>query len=403
MEFPPWYVGRNPGKNIIACSHTYDLAERFGRKARNIVAAQEFKNVFETTISADSAAAGQWETTRGSEYFAAGVGGAITGRRSDIGLIDDPVKSKEAAESEREREKAWDWYVNDFETRLKPGAAQIVIQTRWHEDDLAGRILQRDGDMWTVIRVPMEADELDDPLGRKIGERLWPEWFTEEMVTQAKKDVRTWNALYQGNPVPEEGNFFRKDWFVEYGPDDLPSTLSIYGACDYAVTERGGDYTELGIFGVDYDGDVWVLDWWFGQTTPETWADEQCGLILKHSPLIWFGEAGPIRRSVEPFLKKRMETRKAYCHLEWLASIHDKPTRARAIQALASMGKIKIPKNKTWLNHVMSQILQFPAGRQDDAVDVFSLIGRGLEFVQSAGQPRKKTINLMPNRSAWLG
>jgi predicted phage terminase large subunit-like protein len=403
MEFPPWYLGKNPGKNIIAASHTYDLAERFGRKARNIVGAIEFKNVFETTLSADSAAAGQWETSRGSEYFAAGVGGSITGRRADLGLIDDPVKSKEAAESEREREKAWDWYVNDFETRLKPDSRQILIQTRWHEDDLAGRILNRDGAMWKVIRVPMECDGPDDPLGRAVGERLWAEWFTEEMVNQAKKDLRTWNALYQGNPIPEEGNFFKKEWFVEYGPDDIPSTLNIYGACDYAVTAKSGDYTELGIFGVDWDGDVWVLDWWFGQTDPEEWIDNQCSLILTHKPLIWFGEAGPVKRAIEPFLKKRMETRQAYCHLEWLASIHDKKTRARGIQSLASMGKVKIPKNKPWINHVMTQILQFDAGRHDDAVDVFSLIGRGLDFVQSAGQPKKRKFEHMPSQHAWLG
>jgi predicted phage terminase large subunit-like protein len=403
MEFPPWYLGKNPGKSIIAASHTYDLAERFGRKARNVVGSQEFKNVFETTLSADSAAAGQWETTRGGEYFAAGVGGSITGRRADLGLIDDPVKSKEAAESEREREKAWDWYVNDFETRLKPDARQILIQTRWHEDDLAGRILSRDADMWRVIRVPMEADEPNDPLGRQIGERLWPDWFTEEMVNQAKKDLRTWNALYQGNPIPEEGNYFKKEWFVEYEADDLPSTLYIYGACDYAVTSKGGDYTELGVFGVDYDGDVWVLDWWYGQEDSERWIEEQCSLILKHHPITWFGEAGPIRRAIEPALKKRMETRKAYCHLEWLPSIHDKPTRARGSQALASMGKIKIPKAKPWLNHVMSQWLQFPAGRQDDAVDVLSLIGRGLEFVQSAGQPRKRNLDHMPRAAGWMG
>jgi predicted phage terminase large subunit-like protein len=106
---------------------------------------------------------------------------------------------------------------------------------------------------------------------------------------------------------------------------------------------------------------------------------------------------------VEPYLKKRMEARKAYCHLEWLPSIHDKSTRARGAQALASMGKIKIPKSKPWLNHVMSQILQFPAGRQDDAVDVLSLIGRGLEFVQSAGQPKKRVQDFRPNQSAWMG
>lgn len=403
MEFPPWYLGRNPGKLIIGASNVADLAVRFGRKARNIVGSKEFKAVFEDSLSSDAAASDDWETVRGSEYKAVGVGGTIAGRRGDLGLIDDPVKSKEAAESERERNKMWDWYVNDFETRLKPDSRQIVIQTRWHELDLAGQILNRDGDMWRVIRVPMEADSLDDPLGRKIGERLWPEWFTDEMVTQAKKDVRTWNSLYQGNPVPEQGNYFQKDWFVEYDPGDQPSTLYIYGASDYAVTEGKGDYTEHGVFGVDWDGDVWVLDWWYGQTEPDKWIESQCDLILKYSPITWFGESGPIRRATEPSLKKRMEARRAYTHLEWLPSIHEKTARARGAQSMASMGKIKIPKSKPWLNHVLTHWLQFPAGRQDDAVDVLSLIGRGLEFVQSAGQPRKRGTDRLTNANAWLG
>jgi len=408
QEFPPWYVGRNPGKNIIACSHTYDLAERFGRKARNIVAGQEFKNVFETTISADSAAAGQWETTRGSEYFAAGVGGSITGRRADVGLIDDPVKSKEAAESEREREKAWDWYINDFETRLKPDAAQIVIQTRWHEDDLAGRILQRDGDLWTVIRVPMECDSLSDPLGRALGERLWPEWFTDEMVSQAKKNVRTWNALYQGNPVPEEGNFFKKDWFIEYGPDDLPSTLYYFMACDYAVTDskdgKDPDFTEMCVYGIDYEGDIWIIDWYYGQVESDVWIDKQCDFILQYGPQTCFAETGQIRRATEPALKKRMEVRKAWSHLEYLPTIHNKAVSATGAKGMASAGKFKVPRHKPWMSHVMAQWMQFPAGRHDDAVDILSLIARGLDFTQSASPPRKQTTRSgRPSDSAWMG
>jgi len=385
VEFPPWFIGRNPKSSIIAASHTLDLAERFGRKARNIVAAREFKNVFDFTISEDSQAAGKWETTKGSEYFAVGVGGSVTGRRADLGIIDDPVKGREDADSERSRETVWQWYLNDFLTRLKPGARQVLIMTRWHEDDLAGRLLLREASKWRVISLPMIA-ETDDALGRKPGERLWPEWFTEEMVADAQRDPRSWNALYQQNPVPEEGNFFKKEWFIEYEDGDLPSTLHKYGSSDFAVTDRGGDFTEHGIWGVDFGGDLWLLDWWYGQTSPDRWIEEMCNLIVTHKPMTWFGEAGPIRRSVEPFLRKRMDARGAYCNIEWLASINDKATRARPFQALASMGKIKIPKNKPWMARVLSQWLQFPAGRVDDAVDAASLIGRGLEFTRNASK-----------------
>lgn len=404
VEFPPWFMGRNPTANVIAASHTAELAERFGRKARNIVGSAPFRAVFDVGLSQDSQAAGKWETTRGGEYYAVGVGGSVTGRRADLAVIDDPVKSREAAHSERERETVWQWYTHDFLTRLKPQARQILIMTRWHEDDLGGRILARDGHKWRVVKIPMEADSPDDPLGRQIGERLWPDWFTDEMVEDAKKDLQSWNALYQQNPIPADGNFFKREWFIDYDKDDLPSTLSIYISSDFAVTDKGGDFTEFGVWGVDFDGDLWLIDWWRGQAAPDVWINELAGLVLRYKPMILFGEAGPIRRAIEPFMRKRLETLQAYTHIEWLASIHDKATRARAFQALASMGKVKIPKNRPWLNAVLTQWLQFPSGRQDDAVDVASLIGRGLEFVQSAAPPRRRAReDVYGSATAWMG
>lgn len=387
IEFPPWFLGRNPGMSVIAASHTQELAERFGRRVRNIVASQEFAAVFGFGVADDSASAGRWDTSRGGEYFAAGVGGAIAGRRADLGLIDDPVKSREDADSDRSREKAWDWYINDFLTRLKPGARQILVMTRWHEDDLGGRILEMERDRWKVIELPMEAMP-GDILGRKVGERLWPEWFTDEMVQMAKRDVRAWNALYQQQPAAEDGDYFRRDWMaLEY--EAAPSGLRMYGASDFGVTEGGGDYTEHGVFGVDAAGSIHVIDWWRGQESSDVWIERMCDLIQEHEPQCWFGEAGPIRRSIEPFLRKRMQERQAICRMEWLPSIHDKPTRARSFQALASMGKVVWPKRALWKSDVIGQLLRFPAGKHDDAVDVCSLIGRGLQFIgANKGKPR---------------
>lgn len=378
VVFPPWFMGRNPKLSVIAASHTQELAERFGRRVRNLVASKEFGNVFGIGVADDSASAGRWDTTAGGEYFAAGVGGSITGRRADLAVIDDPVKSREDADSERSREKAWDWYTNDLLTRLKPGARQIVVMTRWHEDDLGGRILERERDRWHLIEIPMESMP-GDMLGRKPGERLWPEWYTDEMVAVAKMDTRAWNALYQQQPASDDGDYFKREWFGEW--QSLPKTLHIYGASDYAVTEGGGDYTEHGVFGVGPTGHVYVLDWWRGQTNSAEWIDRLCDLIGRHKPLCWFGESGPIRRAVEPYMLKRMNERNAFCRLEWLPSISDKPTRARSIQAMASMGKVFFPKNAVWKADVMGQLFRFPAGKHDDAVDVLSLIGRGLEMM----------------------
>lgn len=382
IVFPAWYLGRNNTKSIIAASHTQELIERFGRRVRNIYASELHQNVFACGVASDSSAAARWDTERGGEYYATGIGGAVTGRRADLGLIDDPVKSREDADSDRSRERAWEWYVNDFLTRLKPGAAQIVVMTRWHEDDLGGRILELECDRWRVVKLPMEA-RADDPLGRQPGERLWPEWYTAEMMEDAKRDVRAWNALYQQEPAGEDGDYFKRDWFRETSErEPAPLKLSIYGASDYAVTEGGGDYTEHGVFGVDAQANIYILDWWRGQTAADVWIEAKCDLIARYEPLCWFGEAGPIRRAVEPFLLRRMEERRTFCRLEWLPSIHDKPTRCRAFQALASFGKVFLPRLAPWKAEVMGQLLRFPAGLHDDAVDVCSLIGRGLQMVR---------------------
>lgn len=401
--FPPWFMGRNPQAAVLGVSNTTELAERFSRRSRNIVALERFRNAFGFGVSEDTQAAGNWETGPGGEFFAAGVGAAIAGRRADLGLIDDPIKTREEADSDRIRAKQWEWYVNDFTTRLKPAARQILIQTRWHEDDLGGRILERESHRWTVVKLPMVAIA-SDPLGRAPGERLWPEWFTDEMVQQAKLDPRSWNALYQQDPAPEKGDFFQSDDFGEYL--ELPQKLHMYGASDYAVSEGQGDYTEHGMAGIDYNGDLYVTDWWREQASSDVWIERQCDMILKHKPIVWFGESGPIKKAIEPFLKKRMQERNAFCRLEWLPSINDKIIRARPIQARCAMGKVYLPKHAKWKADLMSQLMRFPAGRYDDGVDVMSLFGRGLEFVNTPQQPRPPDAQVVPIRhrgpNSWL-
>jgi predicted phage terminase large subunit-like protein len=406
MIFPAWYLGRNPTNPIIAASHTLELAETFGRRVRNIYASPAHRNVFGVTVAQDSGAAGRWETERGGEYFASGVGGSIAGRRASLALIDDPVKSREDADSDIRRARVWSWYTSDFLPRLKPNASQIVIMTRWHEDDLGGRILDRERDDWRVIELPMEAMP-GDPLGRRPGERLWPEWFTEEMVETAKKDVRAWNALYQQRPASEEGDFFKLEWFPAFARFSNPD-IKYYGASDYAVTEAAGDYTEHGIFALDPMGTIYIVDWWRGQTTPDAWIERQCDLIRRYKPLCWFGEAGPIRRAVEPFLLRRMNERQAYCRLEWLPSVHDKATRCRSFQALASMGKVMILAEAPWRSELLGQLTRFPAGRYDDGVDVCSLLGRGLEMLPPAlspsghgTAPRRHQVEYDPFAALW--
>jgi predicted phage terminase large subunit-like protein len=223
---PAWLMGRNKRKTIIHATYGTDFAERFGRKIRNIMRSQEYERVFGATLSADSRAAGEWETIQGGEYKAAGVGAGITGRRADIGLIDDPVKSRKEADSPTYRQNTWDWYLADFRTRLKPGGSIIIIQTRWHEDDLSGRILPkgydsrsgwvtaRDGEPWYVLNFPAICESESDGTGRSIGEALWPGYITMPMLEQLKRTqgTRNWDSLYQQRPRPSDGGIFKEAW-----------------------------------------------------------------------------------------------------------------------------------------------------------------------------------------------
>ena len=309
-------------------------------------------------------------------------------------LIDDPFKDRVEADSETHREKVWRWYTSTAYTRLMPGGAVIVINTRWHDDDLTGRLLSEQdngGDQWEVLSLPA----IDG-----AGDALWPAWYPIDRLEQIRGvlPARDWNSLYQQNPIPDDGDYFKAAWFGEY--EELPANLRIYAASDYAVTDGGGDWTEHGVFGVDFNDNIYVLDWWRGQTAADTWIESQCDLIVRHEPIMWFGEAGPIRRSVEPFMLKRMNERKAYCRMEWMPSIADKPTRARSIQAVASMGKLFLPKNAVWKGDILNQLLRFPAGKHDDAVDVFSLMGRSLQHVRGPKKERKPAV--MPRGVGWM-
>lgn len=397
-RFPAFCLGRRADRQIIAATYNADFANDFGREVRNIVASPEYSALFDTSLAADSKAANRWHTNEHGMYVAAGVGTAMTGRGANILLIDDPFKDRQEADSEITRQRVWDWYTSTAYTRLMPGGAIIVINTRWHDDDLSGRLLaeqENGGDKWDVLSLPAIENNT----------ALWPAWYPLDRLEQIKSVLpsRDWNALYQQNPIPDDGDYFKSAWFAIY--DELPANLRYYGASDYAVTDGDGDYTEHGIIGVDGNNNIYVVDWWRGQTTSDVWIEKKCDLIIKHSPHCWFGEAGPIRRAIEPFLMRRMQAREAYCRVEWLASISDKPTRARPIQAMASMGKVFLPKNAAWKAELLSQLLRFPAAKYDDGVDVMSLFGRGLEHVRGNKAKRKERTEQrqFTGAQSWMG
>jgi hypothetical protein len=235
---PPFWFVKFPRSSVIGCSHTGELAERFGRKVRNKILLKS--DILGYSLDESNRAASRWETTTGGEYFAAGVGGAITGRRADLAIIDDPVKSREEAESELIREKTYEWYKSDLVTRLKPSAKIILIQTRWHIDDLGGKLLhdmEKGGDKWEVINLPAFALP-DDPLNRKVGAALWPEWEDEEALARKRTIIghRDFESLYQQNPQPPGGTYFLEaDLLVDGIPVHYPEWCS----CVFATIDTG--------------------------------------------------------------------------------------------------------------------------------------------------------------------
>ena len=238
---PAHYLVRRPRDAIIAASHTYDLAEGFGRQVRNTVAIHA--DTLGYSLAADSKAAGRWNTSRGGQYVAAGVGKAIAGRPGNLIIIDDPVADRKSIESEDQRNHLWNWYRNDVYTRLEQGGRVILVMTRWHEDDLAGRLLQAQedgGDKWEILMLPALADSEDDQLGRPLGAALWPEWETKKNILRKKAVIgdRDFEALFQQNPQPPEGALF-KPAMIRAWEGDLPKGETVR-AWDLAATAEIG-------------------------------------------------------------------------------------------------------------------------------------------------------------------
>ena len=248
--FPAWYLGRHPQQHIIQGSYNYDLAARFGKMARKAFASQIHRDVFGVGLAHDSKAAGDWQTEQGGEYYALGMNAGIAGHPANGAILDDLIAGRRDAESKLKRDNAWDTYEADIWGRLERALDTnqegwiIYVATRWHPDDPAGRILpdealgksgwftSKQGEKWYVLCLVAEVETpeeaRDDPLGRKIGERLWPEWFSAERFQVARKNRRNWNSLYQQKPRPDEGSVIKREWWRKWPHDKLPT-------CEYVM------------------------------------------------------------------------------------------------------------------------------------------------------------------------
>lgn len=402
--FPEWYLGRHPRDAFISASHTAELAERFGRRVRNSFADPTHQILFGNTVSDDSSSAGRWSTSEGGEFYAAGVGGAVTGWRADVASIDDPIRSREDADSDRTRDRAWEWYTNDLLTRLKPGGRIVLTMTRWHEDDLAGRILAREGREWEVVKLPMLAGE-NDPLGRASGERLWAEWFTPEMIDVAQRDARGWQALYQQEPRPAGGGEFRRNWLQFY--DDLnPRELSIVMLVDPAAGKNDHhDYTSIWIIGLGPDDNYYVLDMIRDRLNLTERAETVFRLHRKYKPMQVRYERYGMMADIE-YLRQEMNRRTYRFAIKEVGGATSKVDRIRRLIPLFEGGRVWLPRELHYTDttgrardlvdeFIEQEYLAFPVGVHDDMLDALARIAEP-NLDTPFPRKREQTVPVIP-------
>tara|TARA_R100000278_G_scaffold23554_1_gene21936 strand:- start:4392 stop:5912 length:1521 start_codon:yes stop_codon:yes gene_type:complete len=372
---PAWFLGKYPAKKVIQTSHTAELAVGFGRKVRNLVSSDAYKTIFPTVnLQSDSKAAGRWNTNAGGDYFAIGVGGAVTGKGADLLIIDDPHSEQEAVIAETSPEvydKVYEWYTSGPRQRLQPGGSIVIVMTRWSKRDLTGQVIkasaQHGGDEWEVIEFPAIMPE---------GNPLWPEfWKKEELeALQTQLPVAKWQAQYQQAPTSEEGALLKREWWNVWESDSPPPCEFIIQSWDTAFLKTSrADYSACTTWGVFYHTDedtgqqtsnIILLDAYRKRMefpelkikTQEMYNEwEPDALIVEAkaagAPLVF--ELRAMGIPVSEFTPSRG---------------NDKIARVNAVTDLFASGVIWAPDTR-WAQEVIEEAASFPAGEHDDYVD----------------------------------
>ena len=362
---PSWMVGRNPKLKIIQTTHNAELAVRFGRKAKNLIDSEDYQKIFSTTLQEDSKAAGRWETAQGGEYFAAGVGGAITGRGADLLIIDDP-HSEQDAMSKTALESAYEWYTSGPRQRLQPGGKIVLVMTRWSTKDLTGLLLanqkEEKADQWHVVEFPALMDH--GP--------VWPEYWNKEELEKVKATlpVGKWNAQWMQAPTSEEGAIIKREWWNKYKKENIPPLQHVIQSYDTAFLKKEtADYSAITTWGVFYPNEdspanLILLDAIKGRYEfPELrrlalqqykyWHPESVIIEAKASGLPLTYELRQMDIPVINFTPSKG---------------HDKHARVNAVAPLFESGIIWAPEQK-FADEVIEECASFPNGDHDDLVD----------------------------------
>jgi len=366
---PAWIMGHAPKTKIIQATHTGELAFRFGRKVRNLMDHEDYKRVFkDVELSADSKAAGRWETNKGGEYFATGVGGAITGRGADLLIIDDPHSEQDAL-SETAFDNAYEWYTSGPRQRLQPGGIIVIVMTRWSTKDLTGRLVgaQKEvkADQWDLIEFPA--------IFPKTGNPIWPEyWKKDELLSvKASLNEQKWQAQWQQQPTSEEGSIIKREWWMKWEPDSPPNNIQhVIQSYDTAYSKKEtADYSAIttwGVFTSEADGKVYLI---LLDAVKGRWEFPE----LKRKALEKYREFEPETVIVEAKasgLPLTHELRQIGIPVTNFTPSkgNDKHVRVNAVAPVFEAGQIWVP-DKRWAQDVIEECAAFPFGDNDDYVD----------------------------------
>ena len=363
---PAWMIGKNPKLKIIQTTHTAELAVRFGRKAKNVIDSSEYQEVFKTKLQEDSKAAGRWETEGGGEYFAAGVGGAITGRGADLLIIDDPHKEQDAMSKEG-FDKAYEWYTSGPRQRLQPGGAIVVVMTRWSTKDLTGRLMQGQkevkGDQWEVIEFPAIM-----PSGLPV----WPEyWNLNELEkVEATLPIAKWNAQWMQAPTAEEGAIIKRDWWQDWPHDNPPVTEFIIQSYDTAFLKKEtADYSAITTWGMFRDDEnqmhIILLD-----AEKDRYEFPELRRVAHESFLFWRPQMVLIEAKASGIPLTHELSRMGIPVVNYTPSKgNDKHVRVNTVAPFFESGRVWAPMHKQYAQEVIEECAAFPNGSHDDYVD----------------------------------
>lgn len=392
LLYPAWWFTQFPQTSIIAASHTLGLAQYFSRRLRDLIIANEA--LLGYGINPDVRAVSNWRTSTGGEYYAVGIRGGITGRRADLVIIDDPVKSQMEADSTTLRDKMWSWYRSELTTRLKPGGRVVLIMTRWHEDDLGGRMLKYEKDDWHVLRLPALA-ESGDPIGREAGEPIWPPWESIAQLIRKRNTIgsRAWAALFQQAPRPAGEALFKVAHISLTNEISTTDADRIVRAWDLAATNVSGDNDPDWTVGVKLAcsscGHFVILDVVRFRGSPREVEERIMSTANADGSSVWIGlpeDPGQAGKSQIAYLSGRLAGYRIMAFRE----TGSKLTRALPVASQIEANNFSIARG-SWNHTLLSEMADFPTGNKDDQVDAlvrgFMTLARMTSQVRAASLP----------------